>query len=1399
MSQLTGPVGAGATDPYYTSNQYEKEQERFQAIEEGEQEKQKVQRGETGPSSVNPLAGIQQAIGGFDATEAITGAIDNTLGTNLQEGYIQRREAAKQTGPAAQAQRQINQQTGPLSETVRVAANVGVGAIESTLDTLDLTGDILKAGAMKLTGGKVKPTEDPFSDRYTAAAYSFGLQKPKTQIGQTAAKLANLVVITRQAAKALPKGLVNLGTKGQGLKGAIASGIVPGAVADFLLTSKEDGNFSKMVKDMLPQDSPIRDSFLLALASDDDDNIFTAKLKGTLEGSVFSAVADGFGFMLFGRKAAQAALKAGATKEEALQEGLKAVEQQAKQVDAAHAKAVEEEAARWGAAHQTELEELTGLQTRYGEQLDAMRAAGIDETDPRFVALNETLTTVNKNIEELDEAISRGYDPDDARELLPQEAAARVVEGDPTKAIAQQHVAANGTSSTTGLNQMDLGGAVSGSMRNQMWESYQKGSTRFAGVKDPALVAAQRAGISTNDRKAFDAFLDQYGKSTTTPKTTVSSVTQVQSFSPPGTVRGSTHMLTDAQFRISNITGDAEELIRNVSKRADLQAAAAEARTSVNAIVQSAADELQNFRAAIDGETSNEQLIDLMKQAELIDPENTTGKVLSKKGILVTKSLIRDTALQINEIATNAAALREAGELDGNSFDRVVDRLVTLLDLHKYTAQKTGSTLNIFKFNAETFDDAAEAANNELTRGQIREWALRVKQLQRSSDPKAQEEMDKLIQAMVLAGGDPSKTVRFGAVAVRQGIGALTQSMYQSMLSGPITHLRNVFGNSYSLLERPFSTYLRGALKNDKALRDSSVAGLHGMFNGFGDAWQTALTTLRTGDSVNFEQKFVVDDFETRAILEQMQLAARTDGEKVAAGFLYNTYRALNNPWLSWPSRALMASDDFFKSMSARYRMHSKAMYEAMAHSAEDADVDFLFNKYIEGFSKGIDPQTGRILDKDLLDYAERVTFQNDPGSFMNSIGNAVDQFPMGIGRLFIPFVRTPANLIGYGLEHMPIISRAMRQYSETYQAAIKSGDQLLMAEMEGREATGALLVGTMVMLGLSTDVTGNLPFDPAERNAWREEGRPPMSIRVGNKWVSYASFEPVNSMLSIVADAMRLVKVGGADAAGTVMRQLQYSIMASYTEKSFLAGISTLGEMLNPRALTDPSGMSFILNSANTILPYSGVRRAFANALDPYLKETRGELDRMLVAAAPGFGRDLATVTSPITGKQIRSTGGGIFNAVSPIRVYDVDTDPVVRKLTEIGYPTNQMLKRGHDNVELLPQHRERLAQILAKSGLRNALNETFNRPAWKQMAEAFKGRPITADMLVSGEDASTPPHIKQVNKLISSFKKAALRRLYEEDAEYRALVAKSRDTQIRALQGDFGPNPDLEELLEF
>jgi hypothetical protein len=1324
MPQYNGPVGPGPIDPYYYNNEYEKQQEALKTKElEQQQAKQKE---EATPKTVNPLQGIGQALS-TDAGGSILGAVDSAAGAlgiqaNLKEQY--QKAQAKPDSVIKKAQKNIDKDKGFTAETVRTVSNLGVGAVESALDTADLLGDVVKAGAYKLTGAPVKPSEDPWSDRYTSAAYSFGLQKPKTQIGQTALKFGQLVVVTRAVAKVAPKALLQLGTKGVGVRGAIASGIVPGAVADFMLTKPGDGNFSEMVQNFVPKDNPLHDSLLFALATDETDDVFTAKIKGTLEGGVFGAIADGAIGMLFGRKAAQAAIKAGEPEATALAKGLKATQQALKKADTENIKNIEKESIRWGKAHQAELEDLLNVERNLMDQEAALKAANVPETDPQYLALKETLEDARLAQAELDERIANGYYPDDAKSFLPQDAAANLKEGDVARAIGDQYQAFNG-----------------------------KG------------VRSESSNFNT----------------------------------PSSSIRGAVHMMTDAQYKIQGIKGDAENLIKNVSTRFELQDAARAARDSVDNIVRSSAEELENFRAALNGEVSNEKLLDMMKQSELIDPENTTGRLLSKKGILVTKALVRDTALQINELAVNATALKEAGEIPGNTFDRMVDRLVTLLDLHKYTAYKTGSTLQIFKsaVGLGDVDDIASAAKEQLTTKEIRDWAKKVKSLQRSSDPKAADELDAMIRAMVLAGGDPSKTIHFWGTARNVGFKQAMNGMYNSMLSGPITHLRNAFGNTYSLLERPFSTYLRGVVTGDKTLRHSAVAGVHGMVTGFQDSWKIALTTLKTGDSVNFNHKFVVEDFEARAALESMNLLAKTDSEKMAAGFLETSYNFLHNPWLSWPSRALMASDDFFKSMAARYRMNSRSMYEAMAHSSDEADVDMLFNKYIENYSKGIDPQTGRLNDPDLLNYAERITFQQDPGSFINSITNAIDQSPMGVGKLFIPFVRTPANLLGYGLEHVPGIHKVIRSLGDTLEAAEKSGDLLLVAEIKGRQATGAMLVGSMVTMALMTDVTGNLPFDPNERAAWKDERRPPYSIKVGNKWVSYAALEPVNSMLSIVADVMRLVKIGGADAASNVTRQLAYSITAAYTEKSFLAGVSALGQMMDPRNMNDPSGMQFVINSANNFLPYAGFRRAFANALDPYLKETRGELDRMLVAAAPGYGKDLPSVTSWVTGKKLNSIGGGLFNANSPIRLYDVNNDPVVKTLTDIGYPSNSILKTGQNGIALEPESRERLAQILFKSGLPKRLKSLFEDKAWQTQAKMWKGRPISPEMMI-GDQENTPPHIKEVRKIISAYKTRALTALFEEDPKYRAQVFANRDEQFRSYEGNFKP-ANMDQMLKF
>ena len=48
---------------------------------------------------------------------------------------------------------------------------------------------------------------------------------------------------------------------------------------------------------------------------------------------------------------------------------------------------------------------------------------------------------------------------------------------------------------------------ISENLHRQLWESYSKGSTVMAGVDDPALIAAKKFGIPTNDRQALEDFI----------------------------------------------------------------------------------------------------------------------------------------------------------------------------------------------------------------------------------------------------------------------------------------------------------------------------------------------------------------------------------------------------------------------------------------------------------------------------------------------------------------------------------------------------------------------------------------------------------------------------------------------------------------------------------------------------------------------------------------------------------------------------------------------------------------------------------------------------------------------------------------------------------------------------
>jgi DNA processing protein len=70
----------------------------------------------------------------------------------------------------------------------------------------------------------------------------------------------------------------------------------------------------------------------------------------------------------------------------------------------------------------------------------------------------------------------------------------------------------------------------------------------------------------------------------------------------------------------------------------------------------------------------------------------------------------------------------------------------------------------------------------------------------------------------------------------------------------------------------------------------------------------------------------------------------------------------------------------------------------------------------------------------------------------------AMEEVPLM--KIFIPFVRTPINILRYTAEHTPGFNR----FSEEYQSVMNGTDELLKAEMRGREAIGAMTVASIGM-----------------------------------------------------------------------------------------------------------------------------------------------------------------------------------------------------------------------------------------------------------------------------------------------------------------------------------------------
>ena len=1207
----------------------------------------------------------------------------------------------------------------PKNEVARTALGTGAKLIEGPVELATQVGLNLSANIGK----------NPWDPDFKRARADLGVG-PKSAIGTAAANILSLFIGVKAARSLpggrfgttpIPKGLTGAAKVGAKAKRVVLEDLVPGAVADFLLTTTKDGNVSEAVKNLVPEQ--YQDSWVLGLSSDKYGDPILNRLKSTAEGGPLNAIGNAvIPGLKAGRTLAQSILGNGGTREEALRAGAEEAVRVTDELGKNLAKADTKIESEWSKVNQEEMGKLLEEENAIYGKLE-----GLDPNDDQAKELTRQLADVQGRQQELDNIIQEAADPN---VKYKQWETTATVKTDPINDVA--------------ANQVNL-------------------EDGFPGVG--------KIGVQ-----------GQAGRT-----------------------------LTDPAIRSIGIkdTG-AEDMLKKYEKDVDVAEIARRSGKTVDEVLKNAARIYSDFQDSI--KSFDDQVIDegqekliqrvLGEVGDVYRSSKTGYEFASNETLIAAKAIVADLSSDLYLLAKEAEDADVKQLYGANTFDRSVDRLVGVLEMYKTGTQEYGGGLSSLRLSLSKNSFAGEAemtarefeADDAITSRRLRKWATDVKDAYRRGDPEAVDKMRALIRSMVLAGGDPSKTVNFAATAMRMFVKTQTSNFYNSILSGTKTLIRNA-SNAYRLVEAPLSMAIVGAAKQDPAIVKAAFAGFSAISKSTSEAFRVAARTWQVGIPAQSSPYRVLQDSESLAMLQAMEMTAKTDGEKLTVGFLKAQYRFAE--YTSYPSKMLMSMDDAFKTVIARQRIAEMATYKAMTEAKTPTDVADYLKKYTDEYSQYIDPQTGLIKEKGLQEYADIGTFQNNPGEQFNNLSRTMEDLPyLGpIGKQIVPFIRTPANIFAYQLEHLPLTNR----FSKQYQDAMASEDPLRIAEYEGRQAVGVMTIAAIAPLTYSGLVTGNYPLDPKERQRWKMLGIKARSFVVNGQYVSYNTLEPLSNIIAATADITQLTKLGAVDAAERLMGTLGLAFAASFTEKSYFSGLQALGDFLSPETWTDKTVMRGLLSAVNNNIGLAGLRRAMSNSMNPYMREFSNEYERTFMAAIPGYALTRPIQIDVLTGKPLGSRGNlgldmvnSVWNANVPFEVSPENKDPVARFLMDIEFAWKDTLEKAPNGQPLLAEQKAFIRKAMFDNGLRKELDD-FRKLQWvKDDLENWKNRNLgkMGDMV-----QSRPRSADAVQQIWDSAKQRAFTQLeMNTELGFGQVSQDIRKTKYQTNQGNYNPNQPRE-----
>jgi hypothetical protein len=728
-------------------------------------------------------------------------------------------------------------------------------------------------------------------------------------------------------------------------------------------------------------------------------------------------------------------------------------------------------------------------------------------------------------------------------------------------------------------------------------------------VKGPVFNSAGEANVAAANARAKLPGVD-----TETLRSVNEIKTRILSGHNPADVAG---LVRGTAFNFQHITASNEA-------RAWINAVA-EAAPSDHLVSRQGMKETEEFAVEFFGGSTPQEALSIAREV-LGDVENLPQRIWA------IRAYQHATAQYIADLSGQIAA----GQAPGVMVDNLRQALQVLSEMNpvvKRVGTRVGQSLNVFKgdvpLDGIKYVDPIEAAKRAVVTEAERVAQAGAKDANPTPgifEGLTKQQIMGVAAHLRMSGGDPEVISRY----IRDVLGteipkdpppgwwqAFNAIRYNSMLSGPLSHMRNILGGLGLF-----------GLKNAELMAHGLETGNKELFlqgwDQFSSIWMDSAEALHAFNQARKAGNAILDPGQQK---EGLQEALE------ALGVVQDA--PVPNAWLRAfhaPQTFLMAEDEFFKQLNYRGSVRAQALQEARRLFPNNPER---WGFHVKQALDGAFTPTGAGINEAALHLARENTFTLPLQGSLKDIASIASRNSAGgrIAAFFFPFRNTPANIYLQTAERTPGLWRMSTLLNEEL-AGVHGPRRAL--EAKAKIEFGQTLWTVATGLAAAGYLTGGGPRDPDARKQWLSAGNVPYSIKdpVTGKWVSFKSIEPLSTILGLPADASEIWQDLSRQERKKDFEQLTSSFVlgvgASFYNKTFLQGIQNVSDILSG---SDAAGDKLAVSLIRQGIPFYGL--ASQVNPDPLQREMNDVRERVL-GGVPYFSEQLLEPVRTVLGKPL-------------------------------------------------------------------------------------------------------------------------------------------------------------------